>query len=130
MLKLTPRDVEARKLTFRDAKSGEETEVVFIPQKIADRLKEYIEQKKIGPDERSFPLIYQGARAIVMKAGNLAGVHLRPRDLRRHAATQTSRSGAPIDIVWEHQGADIGILISCPLSVPNHSLYQYINIRP
>lgn len=47
VLKLTPEDVDGRKLMLRDPKSGKETEAVFIPQKIADRLKEYIEQKRI-----------------------------------------------------------------------------------
>ncbi len=40
VLKLTPRDVHDRKLTVRDTKSGKEREHVFIPQKVADRLKE------------------------------------------------------------------------------------------
>jgi integrase len=99
VLNLAPRDVDGRKLIIRDPKSGKELEVVFIPQKVADRLKEYIEQKGIGPDERIFPLTYQGARAVVVKAGNLVGIHLRPHDLRRHAATHASRSGTPIEIV-------------------------------
>lgn len=90
VLKLTPRDVDGRKLTLRDPKSGKQSEVVFVPQKIADRLKEYIEQKEIGSDERIFALTYQGARAVVVKAGNLVGIHLRPHDLRRHAATHAS----------------------------------------
>jgi len=29
----------------------------------------------------------------------LVGVHLRPHDLRRHAATYASRAGVPIEIV-------------------------------
>jgi integrase/recombinase XerD len=42
VLKLTPTDIEDRKLTLRAPKSGKEREIVFIPQNIADRLKEYI----------------------------------------------------------------------------------------
>ncbi|WP_231714089.1 site-specific integrase [Desulfosarcina ovata] len=34
-----------------------------------------------------------------LKAGNLVGIHLRPHDLRRHAATFASRSGVPIEII-------------------------------
>ena len=34
-----------------------------------------------------------------MKAGRVAGIHVRPHDLRRHAATYASRSGVPIEIV-------------------------------
>jgi integrase len=36
---------------------------------------------------------------MVRKAGRLVGIHLRPHDLRRHAATFASRSGTPIEIV-------------------------------
>ena len=99
VLKLRPRDVDDRKLILRDPKSGKQTEVVFIPQKVADRLKAYIEQKGIEPNQRIFGLTYQGARAVVNKAGKLVGIHLRPHDLRRHAATHASRSGTPIEIV-------------------------------
>ena len=56
VLKLTPKDIEDRKLTLRAPKSGEEREIVFIPQKIADRLKEYITKKGIGADQRIFPI--------------------------------------------------------------------------
>ena len=31
--------------------------------------------------------------------GNLVGIHLRPHDLRRHAATYASGSGVPIEII-------------------------------
>jgi integrase len=99
VLKLIPKDVDSRKLILRDPKSGNETEVVFIPQKVADRLKGYCEQKGIGPDQRIFPLTYQGARAVVNKASKLVGIHLRTHDLRRHAAIHASRSGTPIEIV-------------------------------
>ena len=36
---------------------------------------------------------------MVKKAGDIVGIHLRPHDLRRHAATYASRSGVPIEIV-------------------------------
>ena len=38
------KDVNERKLTIRDPKSGKEQEYVFIPQKVADRLKEYVKE--------------------------------------------------------------------------------------
>ena len=74
-------------------------ELVFIPQKVADRLKEYIRDKGIGPDERIFPITYAAARMVVIKAGKLVGIKLRPHDLRRHAATYASRAGTPLEIV-------------------------------
>ena len=47
VLNLAPRDIEERKILIRDPKSGREAEVVFIPQKVADRLKEYIRKKEL-----------------------------------------------------------------------------------
>jgi len=99
VLQLTPSDIEDRKLTLRSPKSGKEREIVFIPQKVADRLREYINAKGIGSSQRIFPISYTAARRVVNKAGRIVGVHLRPHDLRRHAATYASRSGVPIEIV-------------------------------
>jgi integrase/recombinase XerD len=99
VLKLRPMDIEDRKTIIRNPKSGRETEVVFLPQKVADRLKSYIRENKIMPGERIFPLTYAAARLIVKKAGNLVGIHVRPHDLRRHAATYASRAGTPLEVV-------------------------------
>ncbi len=38
-------------------------------------------------------------RTMVIKAGKMVGIDLRPHDLRRHCATYASRSGVPIEIV-------------------------------
>ena len=38
VLKLTPNDIFERKLLLREPKSGREFEMIFIPQKVADRL--------------------------------------------------------------------------------------------
>jgi integrase/recombinase XerD len=99
VLQLTPNDIEDRKLTLRSPKSGKEREVVFIPQKVADCLKEYIQAKGIGSDQWILPISYTAARRVVNKAGEVVGIHLRPHDLRRHAAIYASRSGVPIEIV-------------------------------
>ena len=99
VLKLKAMDVHERKLTLRGPKSGKEREYVFIPQKVADRLKEYIRDNGIQPDQRIFPLSYEATRSMVKKAGDRVGIRLRPHDLRRHAATYASRSGVPIEIV-------------------------------
>ena len=99
VLQLTPSDIEDRKLTLRSPKSGKEREIVFIPQKVADRLREYISTKKIGEDQRIFPISYAAGRRVVNKAEKVVGIHLRPHDLRKHAATYASRSGVPIEIV-------------------------------
>ncbi len=55
VLKIRPVDIQDRKITLPDPKSGKESEAVFIPQKIADRLKDYISEKGIEPDQRIFP---------------------------------------------------------------------------
>jgi integrase/recombinase XerD len=99
VLKLTPNDILDRKLILNDTKSGKEQELIFIPQKVADRLKEYIKEKDIEPQQRIFPITYNAARIMVQKAGEMVGIHLRPHDLRRFCASYASRSGTPIEIV-------------------------------
>jgi len=99
VLKLTRGDIEDRKLKLRSPKSGKKRETVFIPQKIADRLKEYITRKGIRSDQRIFPISYTAGREVMNKAGKVVGIRLKPHDLRRHAATYASRSGMPIEIV-------------------------------
>jgi len=75
------------------------TPIIFITQKIADRLREYINLKHIAFNQRIFPISYEAARSMVKKAGEMVGVRLRPHDLRRHATTYASRAGVPIEIV-------------------------------
>jgi integrase len=99
VLQLTPGDVEGRKLVLRQPKSGKESEAVFVPKKVAVRLKQYIKERSIRPGKPIFRLTYAGARCVVAKAGKVIGIHVRPHDLRRHAATYASRSGTPIEIV-------------------------------
>ena len=99
VLKLQAADVDDQKLTIRNLKSGKSSEAVFIPKKLADRLKDYIRTKGIEGDQRIFPISYTAARVMVRRAGTLVNVHLRPHDLRRHAATYASRSGVPVEIV-------------------------------
>ena len=99
VLSIVPNDVAERKILLREPKSGREQEMIFIPQKVADRLKDYIKAKDIGLHERIFPICYDAARSVVLKAGRLVGIHLRPHDLRRHAATFASRSGVPLEII-------------------------------
>ncbi len=99
VLKMTPANIQERKIIIVSPKSGKEAEVVYIPQKVADRLKEYIRVKGIMPDKRIFPISYPGARVVVKKAGKLVKIDLKLHDLRRHAATFASRSRTPLEIV-------------------------------
>ena len=99
VLNLRAKDVDDRKLFLKSPKSGRQSEVVFIPKKVADRLREYIRANGFEGDQRIFPMGYTGARGIVKRAGRRVGIDLKPHDLRRHAATYASRSGAPLEIV-------------------------------
>ena len=99
VLKLTGIDIVDRKAIIREPKSGREAEVSFLPQKTADRLRRYIREHEIKPDTRIFPITYAAARLIVKKAGEIVSIHVKPHDLRRHAATYASRSGTPLEIV-------------------------------
>lgn len=99
VLKLTPNDVQDRRLIIQYPKSGKEIEIVFIPRKLAERLRAYIKDNDIRSGDRIFPISYTAARIIVVKAGQVVGVKVAPHDLRRHAATYASRSGTPIEII-------------------------------
>lgn len=98
-LKLTPGDVDGRKAIIQDPKSGTDAEVAFLPQKVADRLRGDINNSVLKPNDRILLISYADARLIVKRAGDLAGVHVRPHDLRRHAATYASRSGTPPEVI-------------------------------
>jgi integrase len=99
VLEITPGDIDERKIILKEPKSGRRAEVVFIPQKVADRLKAYVRDNEIASHERIFPITYTAARSAVKRAGRLVGIDLKPHDLRRHAATYASRAGTPIEIV-------------------------------
>jgi integrase len=99
VLKVRAGDVSDQKIILYDPKSGKESEAVYIPKKVAERLKEYIRAKNLDSNERIFPFGYSRARDIVIEAGRLVNIQLKSHDLRRHAATYASRSGTPIEIV-------------------------------
>ena len=89
VLKLKLKDLQDQKLILEALKSGQEQEIVFIPQKVAERLRDYAHQVCKTPD-RIFPISYEAARMIVLKVGKLAGIELRQHDLRRHSTTFAS----------------------------------------
>jgi len=99
VLNLKPNDVDGVKVTLRNPKSGREQEIVFITKRISERLRDYIRNQGFGPDERIFPITYNGARLVVHKAGLRRGIKLTPHDLCRHAATFASRTGVPLEVV-------------------------------
>jgi integrase/recombinase XerD len=50
--KIRASDVFDRRLLLRGPKSGKDSEVAFMPQQIARRLTEYIQQKNSSPEDR------------------------------------------------------------------------------
>ena len=99
LLKLKGSDVVDRKLVLQEPKSGKESELAFMPEQIAARLKEYIEKRQIGPDDRIFPICYSTVRELVKRLGAHVNTAVTPHDLRRHSATYASRNGVPLEIV-------------------------------
>jgi integrase/recombinase XerD len=73
VLKLTALDVDDQKLTIKNPKSGKTSEVVFIPKKLADRLKDYLKARGAEGNQRISPITYTAARVMVNKAGALVG---------------------------------------------------------
>ena len=99
VLKIRAGDVVDQKIILHDPKSGKESEAVYIPKKVAERLKDYVRANNLRSGQRISPFGYSRARDIVISAGELVNIRLRSHDLRRHAATYASRSGTPIEIV-------------------------------
>ena len=98
-LKVKVSDVSGRKLILRSPKSGKESEMAFMPEQIAKRVHDYIQQEGLSPEDRLFPICYATARAMIKKIGNRLKVVLTPHDLRRYSATHASRNGVPLEIV-------------------------------
>ncbi|MGD9262561.1 MAG: hypothetical protein PVG44_19115 [Desulfobacterales bacterium] len=57
-----PCDTPILRKVFKNSRPQQWKIVVFIPQKIADRLKDYISEKGIEPEQRIFPITYNAAR--------------------------------------------------------------------
>ena len=98
-LKIKVADISDRKLILKEPKSGKESEVAFMPEQIAKRLHDYIQQEGLSPEDRIFPICYSTARALIKKLGGRLKVVLSPHDLRRYSATYASRNGVPLEIV-------------------------------
>ena len=69
-----------------------------MPEQIAKRLHEYIQQENLTPGDRIFPICYSTARALIKNLGGKLNVVLTPY-LRRYSATYASRNGVPLEIV-------------------------------
>src|SRR4030043_1863395 len=80
-LKIKVSDVSDRKLVLNETKYGKESEVAFMPEQIAKRLHDYIQQENLSPDDRLFPICYSTARALIKNLGGRLNVVLTPHDL-------------------------------------------------
>ena len=98
-MKIKVSDVSDRKLILRGPKSGKESEVAFMPEQIARRVTDYIQQKGLSPEDQLFPICYSTARGLIKKLGKRLNVELTPHDLRRYSATHASRNGVPLEII-------------------------------
>jgi len=58
VLKIRAGDVIDQKIILQDPKSGKESEAVYIPKKVAERLKEYLRDRDFRPNQRIFPFGY------------------------------------------------------------------------
>jgi integrase len=92
VLKLKPEDIDGVKVTLWHPKSGSDRETVFIPKRVAERLRAYVRDENLRAGDRIFSLTYNGGRLAVKRAGERLGIALRPHELRRYAATFASRS--------------------------------------
>jgi integrase len=99
VLKLKAEDIDGGKVTLWHPKSGSDRETVFIPKRVAERLRTYVGDENLRAGDRIFSLTYNGARLALKRAGERLGIALRPHELRRYAATIASRSGVPPEVV-------------------------------
>jgi len=98
-LKIKVSDVSDRRLILKEPKSGKESELAFMPEQIAKRLHDYIQQENLTAGDRLFPICYSTARTLIKSLGGRLNVVLTPHDLRRYSATYASRNGVPLEIV-------------------------------
>ena len=99
VLNIRVRDIDERKITVHNPKSGKETEVIFMPEQVANRLKTYIQEQDLREEDRVFNFCYGTARTLINGLGEKVGITLNPHDLRRHSATFASRNGVPLEII-------------------------------
>ena len=68
VLNIRVRDINGRKITVHDPKSGKEAEAIFMPEPVANRLKAYIREVGLSEHDRVFNLCYTAARTMIKGA--------------------------------------------------------------
>jgi integrase len=99
LLNVRVSDVSERRVTIKQPKSGKEAETAFMPEHVAKRLREYLKDINLSPEDRVFPICYSTARTFIKKLGKKLNLAISPHDLRRYSATYASRNGVPLEIV-------------------------------
>lgn len=99
LLNMRVSDVSERRLTITQPKSGKDVEAAFMPEQVAKRLRDYIQDKNLALDDRIFPICYSTARTFIRNLGKRLSLTIAPHDLRRYSATYASRNGVPLEIV-------------------------------
>jgi integrase/recombinase XerD len=99
LLNIRVSDVSERRVMIKQPKSGKEAEAAFMPEQVAKRLREYLKDRNLAPEDRVFPICYSTARTFIRKLGQKLNLVISPHDLRRYSATHASRNGVPLEIV-------------------------------
>ncbi|UCG63688.1 MAG: site-specific integrase [Deltaproteobacteria bacterium] len=99
VINIRVKDIDDRKITVHNPKSGKEAGVIFMSEQAANRLNTYIQEEALREENRVFNLCYSTARTMINKLGKKVGIRLNPRDLRRQSATFASRNGVPLEII-------------------------------
>lgn len=98
-IRLQDVDFDSATITVAEPKSGRVGEKVYVAKKLAGKLHTYSLKSKVPSHSRIFDVSYSTAYRMVRQAARVVNASLRPHDLRRHAATQASRSNIPLEIV-------------------------------
>jgi integrase/recombinase XerD len=70
-----------------------------MPEQIAKRLHDYIQQESLSPGDRIFPICYSTARTLITQLGGEIECRSHSHDLRSYSAAYASRNGVPLEIV-------------------------------
>ncbi|MHB8092563.1 MAG: tyrosine-type recombinase/integrase, partial [Syntrophales bacterium] len=65
LLKIKASDVSDRTITFREPKSGKDTERAYMPENVSRKLAEYIKEESLQGEARVFPICYSTAISLV-----------------------------------------------------------------
>jgi len=92
-------DFDNSTILITEPKSGRAGEKVYVTKKLCAKVQAYIIKQNTQAAGKAFNVSYSTAYRMVRRSGGMVNAFLRPHDLRRHAATQASRSNIPLEIV-------------------------------